>query len=63
MTKRELHQNIMEDISYILKETLQEDISPIDDSGNTHLSSRKSINLWKMIYRLMDNVNQLWIIQ
>ena len=56
MTKRELHQNIMEDISFILKETLKEDISPIDDNGNTHLSTRISINLWRMIYRLMDNV-------
>ena len=32
------------------------DLVPTDSQGNTNLVRRQSVNIWKMIYRLMDNV-------
>lgn len=32
------------------------DLVPTDQQEKTNLVSRQSVNVWKMIYRLMDNV-------
>lgn len=48
-------------LTKIIKESanrtlLEMDIVPIDSNGNANLVQRQSINAWRMIYRLMDNV-------
>ena len=43
---------------------LEMDIIQTDNQGNTNCDNRQSINAWRMIYRLMDNVkvsmNAIW---
>ena len=49
--------NLKKIISESVRKTLLEmDLVPTDDQGNTNLISRQSINAWRMIYNLMDNV-------
>mgnify|MGYP003291845999 FL=1 len=44
-------------IEECIRETLLEmDIVPTDKNGNINLVRNKSINNWRMIYNLMDNV-------
>lgn len=40
----------------VKKVLLEMDIVPTDYQGNTNLVTRQSINAWRMLYRLMDNV-------
>lgn len=44
---------IEESVKKVLSEM---DLVPTDAQGNANLTRRQSINAWKMIYRLMDNV-------
>ena len=44
---------IQESVRKVLHEM---DLVPTDAQGNANLVRRQSINAWKMIYRLMDNV-------
>ena len=44
---------IQESVRNVLSEM---DLVPTDSQGNPNLVSRQSVNAWRMIYRLMDNV-------
>lgn len=51
----------MNRINKIIQESVRKvlcemDLVPTDTQGNTSLVSRQSVNSWRMIYRLMDNV-------
>ena len=49
--------NLNNIISDSVRKTLLEmDLVPTDKLGNVNLVSRQSVNAWRMIYRLMDNV-------
>lgn len=49
--------NLNNIISESVRKTLLEmDLVPTDKLGNVNLVSRQSVNAWRMIYRLMDNV-------
>ena len=48
-----LHKIINESVRKVL---LEMDLVPTDQQGNANLVNRQSVNAWKMIYRLMDNV-------
>lgn len=40
-----------------VKKTLMEmDLVPVDQQGDANLVKKQSVNAWRMIYRLMDNV-------
>lgn len=56
---RRLYENIMKDVAKVVKRKINEDIVPEDEKGDVKLSTKESINLWKMLYRLMDNVKQV----
>ena len=40
----------------VRKTLLEMDLVPTDNQGNVNLVGRQSVNAWRMIYRLMDNV-------
>ena len=52
LKEQELHNIIKECVNNILSE----DLVPTDKNGEVNLSLRQSVNAWKMIYNLMDNV-------
>lgn len=57
---KHLYESIMYDVAKIVKRHLNEnDLCPEDKDGNVSLSMRESINHWKMLYRLMDNVKTM----
>lgn len=40
----------------IRKTLLEMDLVPTDKQGNSNIVQKQSLNAWRMIYRLMDNV-------
>jgi hypothetical protein len=50
----DLKQIIEESVNKVLEEM---DLVPTDRNGEVNLVKRRSVNAWKMIYKLMDNVN------
>lgn len=40
----------------VRKTSLEMDLVPTDSQGDVNLVNRQSVNAWRMIYRLMDNV-------
>ena len=49
--------NLNKIISECVRKTLLEmDLVPTDSQGDVNLVNRQSVNAWRMIYRLMDNV-------
>ncbi len=52
-----MDRNINTIIEESVKKVLSEmDLVPTDNQGNANLIRKQSINAWRMIYRLMDNV-------
>ena len=52
-----MDRNINTIIEECVKKVLSEmDLVPTDNQGNANLIRKQSINAWRMIYRLMDNV-------
>ena len=49
--------NLQKIIKESVRKTLLEmELVPTDNQGNANLVNRQSVNAWKMIYSLMDNV-------
>lgn len=52
-----MNRNINTIIEECVKKVLSEmDLVPTDAQGDANLIRRQSVNAWRMIYRLMDNV-------
>lgn len=51
--EKNLNSIIKESVKKVL---LEMDLVPLDQQGEANLVKKQSVNAWRMIYRLMDNV-------